>query len=92
MKKVLLNNNGIEKIKSKNLWIYNREIKQIKGDIKPGDLVEITTSSGKFLGIGYINPKSKITVRVLSFEEVSIDKNFFQRQDRKSIQIKRASI
>lgn len=88
MKKVLLNNNGIEKIKSKNLWIYNREIKQIKGDIKPGDLVEITTSSGKFLGIGYINPKSKITVRVLSFEEVSIDKNFFKDRIEKAYRLR----
>lgn len=88
MRTVLLNDAGIQKIKSKNLWIYSREIKEIKGSVKAGDLVRLSTPSGKFLGVGYINPLSKITVRVLSFEDVDIDEKFLKERVEKAYRLR----
>jgi len=58
-----------EKIKGFFSWVYNAEILEIKGRPKPGDFVKVLDSKKKFLGYGYINPNTKITVRLLSFEE-----------------------
>lgn len=58
-------------------WIYNNEIARIEGDFSPGDIVDIYDAKNTFLGRGYINPKSKITVRVLTRKDEDIDRDFF---------------
>ena len=44
----------------------------------PADLVSVHAPGGSFLGIGYINPASEIGVRILSFFEVEINRDFFR--------------
>ncbi len=64
---------GVEKkIRAFFQWVYNLEIENIKGNPKPGDLVKVIDSKKKFLGYGYINPNTKITVRLLSFSEEDV--------------------
>lgn len=58
-------------------WIYDNEIARVEGDFSPGDIVDIYDVTNTFLGRGYINPKSKITVRILTRKEEEIDKSFF---------------
>jgi len=58
-------------------WVYDNEIERIEGNFSPGDVVDIYDITNTFLGRGYINPKSKITVRVLTRKEEEIDKEFF---------------
>lgn len=58
-------------------WIYNNEIAKIEGDFSPGDVIDIYDAKNTFLGRGYINPKSKITVRVLTRKNEKIDRDFF---------------
>ena len=87
MKQVVIKNIAVGKIKSFNPWIYKNEIKKIPKDLKSGEVVEIYSPNGKFLGIGYANPLSKITVRVLSFfEKVNIDQNFFEKRINEAFQ------
>ncbi|WP_028951066.1 class I SAM-dependent rRNA methyltransferase [Sulfurihydrogenibium subterraneum] len=86
MKNIILNKAGIEKVSLKNPWIYNKEIKSIPLDVKEGDLVRIYSPDIKFLAVGYANPKSKITVRILSFEDKPIDKNFFVEKINKALE------
>lgn len=88
MKKVVLNSAGIEKIRSKNLWVYNREIKKLPSGAKAGELVRLYSGSGEFLGIGYINPRSKITVRVLSFQEVQVDREFIRERIERALKLR----
>lgn len=84
MKTVKLNKQGYEKIIAKNLWIYNKEIQSYSKDIKEGDIVKIFYKD-KFLAIGYINPKSKITLRVLDFADREINKDFFIEKIKKAL-------
>jgi 23S rRNA (cytosine1962-C5)-methyltransferase len=59
-------------------WIFGNEIQEIKGDFLPGDTVVVETHDGKFLGKGYINPQSQITVRLLTRKKTDeIDEAFF---------------
>lgn len=47
-------------------WIFNNEVDKTEGDPVGGDIVEVFTYDKKFVGRGYINPKSQILVRLLT--------------------------
>jgi 23S rRNA (cytosine1962-C5)-methyltransferase len=53
-------------LKSGGLWIYDNEIDTINGDFENGDLVFVHDFDDYYLGCGFINTNSKITVRVMS--------------------------
>ena len=76
-KKIQITKEGYEKILSKNPWIYNKEIIKIPKDITQGEIVKVYFKN-TFCGIGYINPKSKITIRILSFEDTQVNENFIK--------------
>lgn len=59
-------------------WIYNNEIGDEDGTYESGDIVDVFTSTGSFIGKGYINPVSQIKIRLLSrVQEDLIDYDFF---------------
>lgn len=53
-------------LKNGGLWIYDNEIDTITGDFLNGDLVEVHDFDEYYLGCGYINTNSRITVRIMS--------------------------
>ena len=53
-------------LKGGGLWIYDNEIEKITGDYENGDLVYVHDFDDFYLGCGFINTNSKITVRVMS--------------------------
>ena len=53
-------------LKKGGLWLYDNEISELKGDINDGDIIEVEDFDGYFMGMGFINRASKITVRMLS--------------------------
>ena len=62
-----------------SLWIYKNEIVSDISNLHAGILVKVYESkSNKFIGVGYINPKSTISIRLLSFKELTIDEHFFR--------------
>ena len=66
-------------LKSGGAWVYDNEIDYIQGDFKNGDIVIVEDFDGYFLGKGFINTNSKITVRLLTREkDQEIDNAFFQ--------------
>lgn len=70
-------------IKAGGMWIYDNEIAGTEGDFQDGDIVTVLDFDGYFMGYGYINTKSKITVRLLSRKKGTvIDEAFFERRVR----------
>lgn len=62
-------------------WIFGNEVGEIKGDVVPGDIVDVHTHQGSFLGRGYINPQSQILVRLLTRDKSEeINPEFFYRR------------
>lgn len=80
MIKVYLKKKIAPRIANGHPWIYANEIDRIAGETAPGDIVEVRFADGKIAGIGYINPKSQITIRLLSRRPVEINEAFFQQQ------------
>ncbi len=78
MTKVYLKRKIALRIANGHPWIFNNEVETIEGEVNGGDTVEVFTHDKKFLGKGYINPKSQILVRLLTREKnEEINENFF---------------
>ncbi|NTW04490.1 MAG: class I SAM-dependent rRNA methyltransferase [Peptococcaceae bacterium] len=67
-------------------WIYSTEVAKIEGEFVPGDIVEVTDSRGRFIGKGYINPASKILIRIMTRDkDENIDRDFFLNRIRTAL-------
>ena len=53
-------------VKSGGAWIFDNEIDRVEGAFENGDIVEVRDFDGYFLGWGFYNPVSKISVRLMS--------------------------
>lgn len=53
-------------LKSGGMWIFDNEIDTITGHVEDGDIVIVKDFDGYGMGRGYINRKSKITVRMMT--------------------------
>lgn len=53
-------------LKAGGAWIYDNEIDSILGSFENGDIVTVHDFDGYFMGYGFINTNSKLTVRMLS--------------------------
>ncbi len=47
-------------------WVYADEVINVTGEYKNGDIVDIRSRKGKYLGTGFINDNSKIRIRIIS--------------------------
>ena len=47
-------------------WVYEAEVSAIDGDVKDGDLVDVRSRRGSYLGTGFYNSHSLIRVRLVS--------------------------
>lgn len=66
-------------LKSGGMWIYDNEINFIDGEFENGQIVDVVDFDGYFLGRGFINTNSKITIRVMTRKkEQEIDEAFIQ--------------
>lgn len=62
-------------------WVYRSEVERIEGDFEPGDTVRVIDAYGRFVGKGFINPRSMLTVRMLTDDpDEAIDEDFWRRR------------
>ena len=62
-------------------WIYIDEINEYDGDYENGDIVEVYNHKGYFIGKGYINDRSKITIRIMTRDKDEvINREFFKKR------------
>ncbi|MDP4181885.1 MAG: class I SAM-dependent rRNA methyltransferase [Bacillota bacterium] len=61
-------------------WIFKSDIDKIEGEFEGGDVVDVYSWKNKFLGKGFINPKSQITIRMLTHQNEKIDYDFLYKR------------
>lgn len=61
-------------------WVYANEVAKIEGKDSQGSICKVVSSDGRFIGNGYINHRSKILVRILSYDDTPIDEEFFRKR------------
>ncbi len=61
-------------------WVYEGEISRIRSNPPDGSIVAVCAASGAFIGRGYINRASQITVRILTWKDEPVDDEWFARR------------
>lgn len=79
-------------IKAGGMWVYDNEIESIMGDAPDGTLVEVHDFDGYFMGIGFINRKSKLTVRMMSRHQHVIDEDFIEQRVRDCVEYRKHTV
>jgi len=81
MKSIILNKNISRRVENGHPWIFSNEVnpgKEKDTAAKPGEIVEVHSFDKKFIGKGYYNPQSQISVRLLTRDKnENIDEVFF---------------
>lgn len=67
-------------LKAGGMWVYDNEIESITGCYENGDVVGVRDFDGYCMGSGFINTKSRITVRMLSRQKDAVIDEAFIRQ------------
>ena len=79
MVKIILNKGKEQSLKRFHPWVFSGAVKKIQGgEPAEGDVVEVYSSVGEYLGCGHYQIGS-ITVRILSFDKVDINQDFWNR-------------
>lgn len=90
---ITLKKGGGRTLKAGGAWIYDNEIDSVTGDIADGELVHVHDFDGYYMGIGFINRKSKITVRMMSrVKGTQIDDAFIKMRVKNAIDYRMAVI
>ncbi len=90
---VTLKKGGGRAMKAGGMWIYDNEIEFVSGDFENGDVVEVCDFDGYGMGCGFINTRSKITVRMLSRKkDAVIDEAFIRRRVRDAWNYRRDTV
>ena len=77
-------------IKKGHVWVYGEEVTDVIGEYRNGDLVDVVTRKGRFLGTGFINDNSKIRIRIISKNaNDKFDAAFFERRLRYCFEYRR---
>ncbi|MFZ5803004.1 MAG: class I SAM-dependent rRNA methyltransferase [Candidatus Omnitrophota bacterium] len=69
-------------------WVFSGAIDRIDEDYATGDLVKVYSAQDRFLGIGYLNPRSQIAIRMLVFQDIPVDEHFFAKRVRRAIDLR----
>lgn len=81
MNKVYLKRKITPRVANGHPWIFNNEVEKVEANLEGGEIVEVFSHDKKFVGKGYINPKSQILVRLLTRNKNDeINEEFFLRR------------
>jgi len=53
-------------------WVYGNEIERVEGETVDGELVTVVDFRGRYMGVGFYNSRSLITVRLLTHRNEEI--------------------
>lgn len=69
--------------------VYRKQIARVDPKARPGDLVEIRDADDRLVGYGLVNPKSTLTLRVLSRTSTPPDRHWWQARLAAAVHLRR---
>lgn len=70
-------------------WVFRSDIARVEGNFTDGDVVRVLSDRGKFLAMAVYNPRSQISLRVLSRHDEPIDGAFIRARVRRAVAYRR---
>ena len=88
-KKVYLKAGKEESLKRFHPWVFSGAIARVEGEPEEGEIVDVYTSKKEFIACGHFQIGS-IAVRVLTFRQEEIDREFWKRRLAVSLDLRRS--
>ena len=80
-------------LKAGGAWIYDNEIDKMEGAYENGDMVHVSDFDGYPMGQGFINTRSKITVRMMTRrKDVTVDDAFIEMRVRNAWEYRKSTV
>jgi 23S rRNA (cytosine1962-C5)-methyltransferase len=71
-------------------WVFRSDITRVQGAVRDGDVVRVASDRGQFLAMAVYNPRSQITLRIVSRREEAIDAAFIKARVKRALDYRRA--
>ncbi len=65
------------RVHSGHPWVFLSDTEKVEGDFENGDVADVLSWRGTFLGRAFYNPKSQIALRMLTTHDEPVDEAFF---------------
>ena len=78
----VISSRGVERLRSGHLWVYRSDISSVQAD--GGAVVRLSDDRGRFQGRAFYSDKSQIAVRLLTHQNVPVDREFFAERLRRA--------
>ena len=88
-KKVYLKAGKEESLKRFHPWVFSGAIARVEGEPEEGEIVDVYTSKKEFIACGHFQIGS-IAVRVLTFRQEEIDREFWKRRLAVALDLRRS--
>ena len=79
-----------KRVYSGHPWVFRSDIDRVEGAFTGGDIVDITSSRGKFLAKAFYNPQSQIALRIMTYRDEAVDRDFIFRRIRDAVDYRRS--
>lgn len=89
-KNIVLKPGKEESLKRFHPWVFSGAIKTLPQQLQEGELVRVLNSKGEFVAVGHYQVGS-IAVRVLSFQDIDIDDDFYRKRLRSALDVRKAT-
>jgi 23S rRNA (cytosine1962-C5)-methyltransferase len=73
-------------------WVFSGAIAAIEGEEPAGALAQVISAEGTPIGVGYVNPRCSITVRLLTWQNESIDAAFIRRRIMTALALRQSAL
>lgn len=73
---VRISQRGSERLRAGHLWVYRSDVRSAEAE--NGDIVRVKDDRGNFVGRAFFSSRSQITLRLLTREDVPVDREFFK--------------
>jgi 23S rRNA (cytosine1962-C5)-methyltransferase len=79
---VVISTRGVERLRSGHPWVYRSDVRSAQAEA--GAIVRLSDERGRFCGRAFYSDKSQIAVRLLTRENLPVDRAFFTERLRRA--------
>lgn len=94
MPKVVISTKAVERIRAGHLWVYRADVLECDspGVSGAGSVVSVHDRKGRFFGKAFFSTSSLITLRLLTHEDVEIDRGFWLKRLQQAWQLRQHTV
>ncbi|HWG59805.1 MAG TPA: class I SAM-dependent rRNA methyltransferase [Candidatus Acidoferrales bacterium] len=83
----MISSRGAERLRSGHLWVYQSDVRSASASA--GAVVRLTDERGRFQGRAFYSDKSQIAVRLLTRDDIPVDREFFAARLRRAAEYRK---